>query len=146
MHCLLRRVCLQNILVYCIANIRSLVRELGHQNVRISNLEDTAVNSILSLCWSKAELNDGSWEFCIPIGDIEKFRKSIRHISTAEIDSKYNPLSICSDDLTYFSIRAAHYLNGKWLQGRAKLMHGLTGEFYGSLVEKHTKITTKLMS
>jgi hypothetical protein len=77
----------------------------------------------------------------MPIGDIEKFRKGIQHISTAEIDLEYNPLSIRSEDLEYFDFRAAHYLNGEWLRGRAKLIDGTPRIFYTVLVYIHIWIT-----
>lgn len=77
----------------------------------------------------------------MPIGDIDKFREIIRHISTAEVDLEYNPLSIRPENLEYFGLDAAHYLNGEWLRGRTKLIDGTPRIFYTALVYTHFRIT-----
>jgi hypothetical protein len=97
------------------------------------------VLNILSLLkdptWSRAELNDGSWEFGMPVSEVDNFQKLVRGVSSnAKIDLEYNPLSVPDHDVTYFGFPAAHSLNGTWLEERVEYIYGTPKYFYMILI------------
>jgi hypothetical protein len=81
--------------------------------------------------WSGIKLNDGSWEFCIPLIYIKKF---VWKYPNANIDLEYNPLFVPQHDVKYFeSFSTAHRMNGVWLEERAKRIDGIPRGFYKCL-------------
>lgn len=122
------------------ANISSLVWLYRYRLIRISDLGDTDVMILLSLpqhpTWSHIELNDGSWEFALPLSHISKFQKLVRKAcSNAKIDMEYNPLRVPVHDAEYFeSIPRSRFVNQFWLQRRAEQICGDPKSFYMALV------------
>jgi hypothetical protein len=107
------------------------------------------VNTILSLrqhpLWSRIELNDGSWEFCIPLDYVDKFQKLARKYSNAKIDLEYNPLLVHKHDFKYFNgFPAAHRMNGIWLEARAEHIDGIPRNFYKCLTYIQKLISEEL--
>ncbi|PCG89379.1 Hypothetical protein PENO1_104960 [Penicillium occitanis (nom. inval.)] len=124
----------------CTAGYDYLVWLYRYRLIRISNLGNTDVRILFSLprhpTWSHIELNDGSWEFALPLSHISKFRNLVRKAcSNAKIDVEYNPLRVPEHDAEYFeSIPRARYMNQFWLQERAEKICGYPKSFYMALV------------
>ncbi|EED20494.1 hypothetical protein TSTA_037140 [Talaromyces stipitatus ATCC 10500] len=122
-----------------------LVKQLGYRLIRISDLGNTDVVNILSLpqhpTWSRVELNDGSWEYGMPISHINDFQKLVQNVSKAKIDLEYNPLSLLEGDIDF---HAAHGLNGIWLEARATRVYGIPRCFYMLLIYIQRMIAKEL--
>ncbi|PCG88871.1 Hypothetical protein PENO1_107790 [Penicillium occitanis (nom. inval.)] len=134
----------------CTAGYDFLVWLYRYRLVRISDLGDTDVMNILSLpqhpTWSKIELNDGSWEFGLPLCHVGGFQKLVQKVtSNAKIEVKYNPLLVPIHDDGYFeSFPRARIMNGIWLEERAKRIYGAPQGFYVGLVNMQKWITEQL--
>uniref|UniRef100_A0A093UXY8 Superkiller protein 3 n=1 Tax=Talaromyces marneffei PM1 TaxID=1077442 RepID=A0A093UXY8_TALMA len=124
----------------CVAWYNFLVWLYRYRLIRITNLGNTDVVNILSLpqrlTWSTIELNDGSWEFGLPLRHVGNFQKLVRKVSSnAKIDVEYNPLLVPIHDDRYFeSFPRARIMNGIWLEERVKRIYGAPKEFYMDLV------------
>ncbi|KAF4973980.1 hypothetical protein F66182_17686, partial [Fusarium sp. NRRL 66182] len=97
----------------CTACYDLLVWHTGYRLILVSDLEEDDAKEGLSLpwepTWSYVELNDGSWEIGLPLGDIGYFQNLVRTVSNAKIDVEYNPLFVPDHDVEYFpSFAVAH--------------------------------------
>ncbi|EEA18482.1 hypothetical protein TMatcc_001230 [Talaromyces marneffei ATCC 18224] len=133
----------------CAVYYSLLVQLSGYRLIRISDLGHTDVVNILSLrqhpLWSRIELNDGSWEFCLPLDYIDNFQKLVRKHSSAKIDLQYNPLLVPKHDFTYFDgFPTAYSMNGVWLKARAENIYRIPRDFYTSLIDFQELISEEL--
>ena len=121
-----------------LADSFSLTQACGYKLVRVSKLDNAEALAILHdskrIVQSKAELNDGSWEFGMPTSRTREFQNLVQRTSDAYVDLEYNPLRVPEEDCGYFGFDAALYLSRTWLQGRASHIYGGPRQFYLHLI------------
>lgn len=137
--------------IILMADICSIVLKYHYRLIRIFDLDEADVEQGLSFpwpsTWSQVELNDGSWEICIPIIHIAYFQNCVREFTNATIDLNYNPLLVPENDVAYFrSFDTAHKMHGFWLEARLARIHGFPKSIYTALNLYQKLIATILLA